>query len=111
MSKEQTLQRLKSEIQYDKLTVSFSIEGRDGNGVKKFSQFSATVSKADGGGWTPKEMPVVKALVSKQIVYTTYKDAIQRGVYNRKDGTSELKSVLENLDAEAQKYAEAMGAD
>ncbi len=99
------LERLKSEIQYDKLTVSFSIEGRDQNGVKKFCQFSATASrnKTDGLGWSPSEMPIIKGLMSKQVVALTYKDAAMRGVLTRPTANGELKSILEDIDKDIQK--------
>ena len=91
------LKRLKSEILYEKLTVSFSIEGRDASGLKKFSLFTASVGRS-GEGWPPEEMPIVKSLVSKQVVRETYKDALMRGVISKETCKNELPKVLKALD-------------
>ena len=42
------LQRLSAEIQFDKLTVSFSIEDRDPNNRKKSAFYSVTASRGTG---------------------------------------------------------------
>lgn len=105
-SENPVLERLKHEIQYEKLTVSFSIEGRDSNGVKKFCQFSATSSSSTGRAWSAAEMPIVKCLISKQVVILTYKDARQRGVLSGSQAATELKEVLQAINSDTQKYVE-----
>lgn len=94
------LERLKSEIAYDKLTLSFSLESKGLDGVRRFSSFSASVvCSSPKGGWTPAEMPLVKALASKQVVAQTYLDALHRKVITRETYVRELKEILGAMDA------------
>lgn len=105
------LDRLKSEISYDKLTVTFSMEGRDHNGIKKFSLFTTSVSKNTDGGWTPTEMPIIKTLVSKQVVTLTYRDALQRGVINGATFKEELSALRQKMDDDIARQLEHLGDD
>ena len=100
------LQKLKSEIQYDKVTVSFSIEGRDANGLKKFILNTFSVGKVGGGSWTPAELPVIHGLVSKQVVVATYKDALHRGAISGGTFKSEVTAILKATDQQIAKHLE-----
>ena len=103
------LKKLKNEIGYEKLTVSFSLEGRDSHGVKKFSLFTVSVGKQEGGAWSPGEMPIIKALISRQVVATTYKDALQRGAISKALYKDELPVILKGLDDDIERQVARLG--
>jgi hypothetical protein len=97
------LQGLSSEISFDRLTVSFSLEGRDGNGFKRSSFFSLGCSRktdesAKAEGFSQEEIRVVRCVVSKQVVSTVYDDAVKRGLMSRSQAGEELRPILESYD-------------
>lgn len=99
---DQLLERLKAEIAYDKVTLSFSIEGRDHHGLKKYSCTTLSFGRAGGGTWTPGEMLLAKTLASKQLVATTYKDALLRGAVSATTYKHELPQTIEKLNKQIQ---------
>lgn len=96
------LRKLESELRFDKLTVSFSIEDRDGAGRRKQTFFSASVSRNDGkqtlSGWTQQEVQLVSCMLSRQVVLTTYRDALRRKVLPREVVQTELPGILAAYD-------------
>lgn len=75
------LRALKAEIVLDKLTVSFSIEGRDPNGNRRSAFYSVNAGRGgDEKGWPLDEVRVVRALLSAHVVAATYDDAFRRKV-------------------------------
>lgn len=88
------LRALREEILIDKITVSFSIDGRDYEGRRKSAFYSVTSSRssAEGSGpsgWTLAEIRSVRALLSAHVVAATYDDAFRRQVL---PVTTELKA-------------------
>ena len=102
------LQKLESEIRYDKLTVSFSIEDRDASGRKKSAFYSVSssrgTSEGQAPGWDSKEAQVIRCLVSKHVVRSTYLDAARRGIIGGKAAAEEAKSILDGYDADIAKF-------
>jgi len=97
------LQALTAEISYDKLTVSFSVEGRDFNGNKRSAFFSLGCSRKPGEdsqapGFSQDEMRLVRCVVSKQVVSTVYDDAVKRGIMPRGQASEELRPIVEAYD-------------
>lgn len=97
------LERLREEMVVDKVSVTYSVEGRDPEGLKKFSLTSMSVSKDGGGGWTEQEAAIVKALLTKQVVSETYRDAFIRGAISKSTLQSEVKRLNETTDKRVQK--------
>jgi hypothetical protein len=105
------LQKLETQIQFDKITVSFSIEDRDATGRKKSAFYSATTSRGHGAevqslneetpsaGWTVHEAQIVGCLLSKHVVRATYRDAVNRGLLSGKSAAEEIQAVFEKYDA------------
>src|SRR6185369_14646365 len=105
------LQVLESQIQFDKLTVSFSIEDRDVNGRKKSAFCSVTASRGHGAevqaldqdtpsaGWTSRESQVVGCMLSKYLVRAVYRDAVHRGMMSGKTAAEEIETVFEKYDS------------
>lgn len=99
------------QIQFDKITVSFSIEDRDGNGRKKSAFCSVTASRGHGAevqalnedtpsvGWSVREAQVVGCLLSKHVVRATYRDAVNRGLLSGRSAAEEIQTVLDKYDA------------
>lgn len=105
------LKALQEQISFDKLTLSFSIEDRDGSGQKKSAFYSVTVSRGAGAeltgmgeGGTPagfqqKDVPLVRALVSKHVVKSVYDDAIRRRVVGKGQAQEECRAILGAYDS------------
>jgi len=100
-SQQEKLARLESEISFDKITASFSIDARDAGGTKKGVLFSATVSKQVGGdrpGWTKAEAQFVSCLLSKHVVLATYRDAQAQKLFSASFAKQELATIFSNYD-------------
>ena len=97
------LEKLESEIRYDKLTISFSIEDRDPSGRKKSAFYAATTSRSGSEGWEAKDTQIIRSLVSKHVVRSTYIDAVRRGILGGKQAAEEVKSILDSYDADIAK--------
>jgi len=94
------LSRLETEIGFDKITCSFSIDDRSINGQKKGAFFSVTVSKQDGRapGWTKDEAQVVSCILSKHVVLATFRDAQSRRIIGGDETKQELTAIFANYD-------------
>jgi hypothetical protein len=97
------LDKIRSEICNEKLMVSFSIEGRDLNGVRKSAFYSLTASRqhdqgAESAGWDVSEAKVVHALLSQQVVAAVYGDAARRGILLPHSAEEEVRRVLGAYD-------------
>ena len=100
------LRRLESELRYEKLTVSFSIEDRDGAGRRKQTFYSASVTRNGDAllphglsvGWSPSEAQIASCLLSRQVVLMTYRDALRRKVLPREIVNAELPGILAAYD-------------
>lgn len=97
------IERLRGEMVVDKVSVTYSLEGRDPEGVKKFSLTSMAVSKGGGGGWSEREAAIVKALLTKQVVSETYRDALIRGAVSRSLAQADIARLNETTDKRIQK--------
>lgn len=68
----------------DKITISFSIDGRDYEGRRKSAFVSVSSSRSPGegtsNGWSLNEIRSVRALLSAHVVAATYDDAFRRQV-------------------------------
>jgi hypothetical protein len=104
------LMKLSADIQFDKLTVSFSIEDRDGNGRKKSAFYSVTASRGTGAeipqmhenaqptGFNPEDVKIVRTLLCKHVVRAVYEDAAKRQVMTSRDAAQEARAVLASYD-------------
>jgi|WetSurSiteA1Bulk_404760.scaffolds.fasta_scaffold119990_2 hypothetical protein len=103
LSEEQKLRlsNLQSTFQYDRITVSFSLDSRVGD-FKKSAFYSASVSRADDGvspkGWGPDEIQLVRLMLSKQVVLATYEDALRRRMVTKNEVSEELSAIMSNYD-------------
>lgn len=104
------LRKLQASIQFDKLTLSFSIEDRDPSGRKKSAFYSVTASRGTGAeqttmgedrepiGFASKDVRIVRAMLSKHVVAATYEDAARRGIISRGTAQEESKAILRGYD-------------
>ena len=104
------LKRISSEISFDKLTVSFSIEDRDGHGRKKSAFYSVTASRGTGAeittmgedrtpaGFNAEDVGIARALLCKHVVKATYDDAIRRRIVSTSDAQEECRSIIGSYD-------------
>lgn len=96
------LRKLEAEIRYEKVTVSFSLEDRDGAGRRKQTFYSASVSRngpdSPAQGWTQQEVRVASCLLSRHVVMTTYGDALRRRVLPKEVVATELPGILAAYD-------------
>jgi hypothetical protein len=123
------LKKLWTEIQFDKITVSFSIEERDPNFRKKAAFYSVTASRGTGAeiaqmhegappvGFAAEDVKIVRSLLCKHVVAAVYEDCAKRGLMSTKEAASEARSVLASYDEAIVKQlqkvsvAEANGED
>ena len=104
------LKRISSEVSFDKLTVSFSIEDRDASGRKKSAFYSVTASRGTGAeintmgedktpaGFSAEDVGVARALLCKHVVKATFDDAIRRRIVSVSDATDECRSIIGSYD-------------
>jgi hypothetical protein len=96
------LRKLVSEVVFDKITVSFSIEERDITGRKRSAFYSVnTIRAAEDGspGWTLDEVRLAKAVVSRHVVASTYEDAFRRRVLSfSEENRTERDAVVGGYD-------------
>lgn len=93
------LKALEAELGVDKLTLSFSIEGRTEGGQKRAAFASVTVAKQDhrAVGWTPQEMHVVSCIMGKHVVMATFRDAVVRRIISPVE-SKELADIFTGYD-------------
>jgi len=108
---QERLDSLASEIRLDKITVSFSIEDRDGQGRKKSCFVSETASRGHGAemtqmneygspaNWSLEEAQLVHCVLSKQVIAKTYRDAVHRRVISAETARQELPPIMQAYDA------------
>lgn len=96
------LRNLVDNIEVDKVTVSFSIEGRDVNDRKKSAFNALSAHRKDvleGQGFTLQDAELVRCLLSKQVIKATYCDALDRRLLPNSPGVrEELTAVLTAYD-------------
>ena len=101
---------MSAEIQFDKLTVSYSIEDRGPSGRKKSAFYSVTASRGTGAeiaqahedshppGFAPEDVKIVRSLLCKHVVHAVYDDAAKRGMMDPKDAAGEARIILAAYD-------------
>lgn len=109
-SQQARLRKLQAEIQFDKLTVSFSIEDRDPNGRKKSAFYSVTASRGTGAeipqmhevaqpaGFAAEDVKIVRTLLCKHVVRAVFEDGARRGMMSAKDASTEARTILASYD-------------
>jgi hypothetical protein len=109
------LREVSKTLRYEKLTASFSIEGRDLNGNKKSAFYCVTASRGHGGEvsllGTPAESVsydeldarLAHCLLSKHVVSETYLDAVRRGIMSSATAREEMTPILRGYDERAVK--------
>ena len=105
-AQKERLSRLEKQIRHDHISVSFTIDDRNEAGRRSVVFCSTTVSK-DDGSWTSEEAEIVGCVVAKQIVKSTYRDALRRKVLPISVVREELPSILAAYDRDV---ARLMGA-
>jgi hypothetical protein len=95
------LDKLRSEIRLDRVTVSFSLDEYH-NGRKKgaFRSLTSFRSNEEGGaaGWNLAELRIIEAMLCKQVVASVYGDAIRMKILERDEASREATSILEAYD-------------
>ncbi len=107
---QERLKRIQSQISFDKLTVSFSIEDRDAQNRKKSCFYSVTASRGTGAelatmgedktpaGFSQEDVQIVRAMLSKHVVKATYDDAIRRRIIVQGQGQEECQAICGAYD-------------
>lgn len=108
-SPQERLKQLESEIRLDRITIGFSIEDRDASGQKRWCMASTTAQRENREGWSPDEVQIIAALVSKKVVAQVYLDAVARRVISKETAGKELTAVVERYDARIKKLLERTG--
>jgi hypothetical protein len=109
-SQRERLKKLWAEIQFDKLTVSFSVEDRDANNRKKSAFYSVTASRGTGAeipqmhegaqaaGFAAEDVKIIRSLLCKHVVAAVYEDCAKRGLMSARDAAVEAKAILTSYD-------------
>lgn len=101
------LRGVSAEMQVDKITVSFSIEGRCADGTKRsaFSSLSTSRVSEESSevGWTAGDAKIARLLLCKQVVQATYEDALRRGILSKDSVVTELPAVMHMYDRALQR--------
>lgn len=106
------LKRISSEIAFDKLTVSFSIEDRDASGRKKSAFYSVTASRGTGAeintmameternpaSFSSEDVGIARALLCKHVVKATFDDAIRRRIIGGQEAAEECRGIVASYD-------------
>lgn len=95
------MEKLRSEIRLDRVTVSFSLDeyhnGRKKGAFRSLTSFRSN-EEGDSAGWDLAELRIVEALLCKQVVASVYGDAIRMKILERDEASREATSVLEAYD-------------
>jgi hypothetical protein len=106
------LSNLQTTFQYDRITVSFSLDSRTGD-FKKSAFYSASISRADDGvspkGWNIDEVQLVRLMLSKQVVLATYEDALRRRMVTKNEVADEISAIMSSYDQAIVKLATSTG--
>lgn len=104
------LKKLATEVTFDKITVSFSIEDRDARGRKKSAFYSVTGSRGHGAEvpqmhesspaatFSVEEAKIVRCMLAKHVVGAVYDDASKRGIIGRDEAREEAARILASYD-------------
>src|SRR5574343_608114 len=105
------LRSIVQSLRYEKLTVSYSIEGRDLSGNKKSAFYCVTASRGHGGetshlgtesgdsvAYDEFDAMIAHSLISKHVVAETYSDAVCRGIMTAASAKAEMLPILRGHD-------------
>lgn len=99
------LQSLQSEILFDRIVVSFSIDARDEYGRKKSTFYSASATRkpgaetpGEGHGFSVEDERIVHAILAKRVVATVYGDAVTRKVLPGDVARAEVTEIIAAYD-------------
>jgi hypothetical protein len=110
-AQKERLRRLESEMTFEKLTASFTIDDRDETGRRKGVFYSASVTRNNGeGGWTASEAMIAACVLSKHVVGMTFRDALHRGVVSKQVVSQELPGIIAAYDQSIAKIVAGEGA-
>ena len=103
------LKSLSVSMAFDRITASFSVEGRDLSDNSKRSVFLSLGAKAQNelGRWTQSEMRIVRCLLSKEVVGAVYDDAARRRLLTVADAAEAIKAVCRSYDLQIAKILES----
>lgn len=95
-----TQEELRDSIRVERITSSYSIEGRSPKGIKTSSFLSYTVKCDVDEGWTMEEARYVEACLAQQVAEDLYTDAYMRQQItrdNRQDQVQRMSPMYEAL--------------
>ena len=92
------LKQIEGNLLLEKITVSFSLEGRDAQGQKRTAFYSVNAFPQGRPGYTLEEARVARCLVAKHVVAVVYDDAVKRGLLPAAVAVPEAKAILAQYD-------------
>lgn len=102
---------IKNSIRIDRVTSSFTIEGRDPHGVKTSTFLSMSATCAFEEGWSVGEAQYVEALLAKQVVENTYTDAFARHQISKEYRQSHIDDISLRYEALLRSRLKALTKD
>lgn len=90
------LKRLVDSMVYEKITVSYAIEARDANGVKRSVFYSVNASKPEG--FDAEEVRLARLALGKHVVAAVYQDVVIRRVMDVESAATESAAVQRGYD-------------
>jgi len=90
---DRTKEDILESIRIDKVTSSFSLEGRSPKGIKTSSFLSYTAKCSTQDGWTRDEARFVESSLAQQVVEDLYTDAFVRQQITKEHRTMVLNKV------------------
>ena len=95
------LGKLTTEIKHERLTVSCSVEAG-----RRSAFYSVTVSRDEmaGGFWGISDLKIVRCLLCKHVVSSTYDDAVKRQILPATQAVEEATNILARYDAQIVKH-------
>jgi len=107
------LDRLRAEMRFDRITVSFSLEDRDAQGRKKSAFYSVTsfLGGEEARPMSFQEVRIAQALLSKHAVETVYGDAVRRGIIGSASAAEEARAILGAYDRRLSKLLTSEGTN
>lgn len=98
-AQKERLRRLETEMTFEKLTSSFTIDDRDESGRRKGVFYSASVTRNSlDRGWAASDATIAACLLSKHVVAMTFRDALYRGVVSKQTVGQELPGIIAAYD-------------
>lgn len=98
------LAALGEDIQYDKITTSFTLEGHGPDGSRRVASVSLSASRRGGPGFSKADMKLVRLMVGRAAVAATYDEAVRRGVLTQTQANEQATATI-------LKYDEALAAE